>query len=240
MSFYNAYESKDMTCVLGDTLRPGGFKLTDKGVEFCKFKEGNKILDIGCGRGSTVEYLEQRFSLNSFGIDPSKILLKEGKSKNPKLKIKEGIGEDIPFENETMDGVFAECTLSLMKAEETIKEVYRVIKKQGFFIITDVYAKKPQYLKLLDGFSFNSCMRGLHDLEKLKNKLEGLGFKILLFEDCSDLLKELMVKIIFSYGSMNIFWSKAAACSNNCLQFQEVLSKCKVGYFLLIAKKGES
>jgi arsenite methyltransferase len=237
MILNNAYESKDMTCVLGDTLRPGGFELTDKGVEFCSFSEGNKILDIGCGRGATVEYLEQKFLLNSFGIDPSKVLLKEGKSKNPKLKIEEGIGEAIPFENESMNGIFAECTLSLMEVEKTIKEVHRVLKKQGFFIITDVYAKNPEYVKLLDEFSFNSCMRGLHDLEKLKNKLEDLGFKIVLFEDYTELLKQLMVKIIFSYGSMNVFWSKAASCSNNCLQFQEVLSKCKVGYFLLIAKK---
>lgn len=239
MSLNNAYESKDMTCVLGDTLRPGGFDLTDKAVEFCKFLEQSKVLDIGCGRGSTVEYLEQKFLLNSFGIDPSKVLLNEGKNRNPKLKIKEGIGEKIPFENESMDGVFAECTLSLMNVEKTIKEVYRVLREQGFFIITDVYAKNSEYLKLLDDFSFNSCMRGLHDLKKLKSKLQNLNFKVLLFEDYTNLLKQLMVKIIFSYGSMNMFWSKAAGCSNNCLQFQEVLSKCKVGYFLLIAKKGD-
>lgn len=235
----NAYESKDMGCILGSTLRPGGFELTDRAMEFCKFSKGDCILDIGCGKGATAEHLKKDFSVYSFGIDPSKVLIRQGKIKNPYLNIKEGRGEDIPFENESMDGVFAECTLSLMEdLPKTIKEAYRVLKKDGWFVITDVYAKNPEYINLLQEFSFNSCMRGLHDMQKLKKSLEYSGFKIVLSEDHTDLLKKLMVKIIFKYGSMNVFWSKAACCSTDCSGFQEALSKCKVGYFLIIAKKG--
>ncbi len=236
---HNVYESQTMACILGDTLRPGGFDLTEKGIRFCKFSKGDCVLDIGCGRGPTVEYLEKKFSLNSFGIDPSKILLREGKNKNPNLKIKEGKGENIPFDNETMDGAFAECTLSLMEdLDKTIREVHRILRERGYFVITDVYAKNPEHLRLLDEFSFHSCMRGLYDIDNLKNKLESYGFKIILFEDHTELLKELMVKIIFNYGSMNIFWSKATECSIDATKFKEALSKCKVGYFLMIVRKG--
>lgn len=234
----NVYESEHMSCVLGETLRPGGFKLTDTSVEFCRFVSKDSVLDIGCGRGNTVEYLEKKYLLNSFGIDPSKMLLSDGKNSNPGLKIQEGKGESIPFRDESMDGVFAECTLSLMDdLEKTIQESTRVLKKNGWFVITDVYARNPQFLDLMQEFSFKSCMRGLHDVEKLKIMLKDCGFEIVLFTDYTDLLKELMVKIVFKYGSMNIFWSKATACSTNCSQFQQVLSKCKVGYFLLITKR---
>lgn len=37
MGSNNAYESKHMSCVLGETLRPGGFELTDKVVKVCGF-----------------------------------------------------------------------------------------------------------------------------------------------------------------------------------------------------------
>jgi arsenite methyltransferase len=238
MGVTNVYESEHMSCVLGDTLRPGGFKLTDTSVKFCEFLSGDNVLDIGCGRGNTVEYLNKKYLLNSYGIDPSKVLLQEGKNINPELKIKEGRGECLPFNNESMNGVFAECTLSLMEdLEKTIQETARVLKKEGWFVITDVFARNPQYLYLMQEFSFNSCMRGLHDIENLKINLQNYGFEIMLFEDYTDLLKELMVKIVFTYGSMNTFWSKATSCSTNCSQFQQVLSKCKVGYFLLIAKR---
>lgn len=240
MGTVNAYESEHMTCVLGDTLRPGGFELTDKAVNYCSFSNGDSVLDIGCGRGATVEHLEECFSLKAFGVDPSKLLLSEGKNRNSDLNIISGTGEDIPFENESMEGVFAECTLSLMNdLDAAIGEAHRVLKRSGWFVITDVYAREPEHIKLLQEFSFNSCMRGLHDVEILKGKLKAQGLEVMLFEDYTDLLRQLMVKIIFEYGSMNIFWSKAASCSSNCEQFQKVLSKCKVGYFLMIARKGE-
>lgn len=239
MSSSNVYESRHMSCVLGDTLRTGGLELTDKGVDFCKFPKGSAILDIGCGRGTTVGYLKEKYSFDSYGIDPSKVLLEEGKAKNPELNIFEGRGEKIPFGDECMDGIFAECTLSLMEDLQTaLSEAKRVLKDNGYFIISDVYAKNPEHLSLLNKFSFNSCLRGLHDVEKLKSALVSYGFKVILFEDYTHLLRELMVKIIFKYGSMNIFWSKATSCSTNCFEFQKVLSECKVGYFLLIAKRG--
>lgn len=241
MNSNNLYESREMHCILGDTLRPGGFKLTDEAVNFCELSKGNEVLDIGCGMGSTVEYLENMYFLKSFGIDPSKILITNGKNKNPNLRVQEGRGENIPFEDKCMDAVFAECTLSLMEdLEKTIEESFRVLKNKGSFVITDVYARNPEYIHLMDKFDFNSCMRGLHDIEKLKIQLKNNGFKIVLFKDYTDLLKELTVKIIFKYGSMNIFWSKAASCSKDCFEFQKVLSRCKVGYFLMIAKKEDN
>lgn len=239
MSLYNAYESKDMSCILGDTLRPGGFELTDKAIEFCKFSKCDRILDIGCGKGATAEHIKKYFEIDSFGIDPSSKLIMEGKMRNPHLNISEGKGENIPFEDESMNGVFAECTLSLMDdLSKVIGEVYRVLKKNGWFVITDVYAKNPEYINLLHEFSFNSCMRGLHDIKKLKENIKRSSFEVELFEDHTDLLKKTMVNIIFKYGSMNIFWNKTSCCSIDCLEFQKVLSKCKVGYFMIIAKKG--
>ncbi|MCL5290189.1 MAG: SAM-dependent methyltransferase, partial [Firmicutes bacterium] len=40
----------------GGTLRPGGFTLTDKAVQYCGFKPGTTVLDLGCGTGATVEH----------------------------------------------------------------------------------------------------------------------------------------------------------------------------------------
>jgi len=53
------------------------------------------------------------------------------------------------------------------------------------------------------------------------------------------MLKALMVKIIFSYGSMSVFWNKASECSINGEEFQKILKLCKPGYFIMIARKGE-
>lgn len=236
MSSCTVYENKDMRGVTGDTLRPGGMFLTDRAVKICDFKNGDKILDVGCGMGATVEKLKNIYNLDAFGIDPSKKLLELGREKYGDHNIKVGSGEELPHKDKFFDGVMAECTMSLMDDfKRTISESNRVLKDRGYFIISDIYARRPEYLDEVQKYNINSCLRGLFHIEILKEAIEESGFKIVFFEDWTDLLKQLMVKIIFKYGSMSVFWN-VATCSN-CGDFQKKLTLCKPGYFLLIAQK---
>ncbi len=239
----NAYESRCMSDVLGRTLRPGEFKLTEKAIKFCNITNKDSVLDLGCGMGATIEYLYKQYIIKATGIDPSEKLLGIAKEKCDFANFVLGTGDMLPFPKESFQCVFAECTLSLMNdLNQTIHEVNRVLKKNGWFIITDVFAKHPDEIKELENCSIHSCMRGLHNLDILQEKLTNTGFKIAYFEDCSDLLKELLVKIIFNYGSMDIFWSKATG-DTDCLsgiEFIEKLKLCKPGYFILIGKKGKT
>lgn len=241
MNGCNAYESPHMREVTGQTLRPGGFSLTEKAMQFCEISNRDKVLDLGCGMGATLGYLYEKHDIRGVGIDPSEKLLEVARGKFELLDFILGTGEYLPFEKESFNCVFAECTLSLMDdLNKTLTEVSKVLKDNGYFVITDVYARNPETFEELKCYSFNSCMRGLHDLDTLKELLESAGLKIILLEDCSILLKELLGKIIFSYGSMDIFWSKATDKSD-CMdgrKFQEILKACKPGYFIMIAKKG--
>lgn len=230
------YENEDMRGVTGDTLRPGGMFLTDRTIELCNFKAGDKILDIGCGMGVTVERLKRVYGLETFGVDPSLKLLELGREKYGDHNIELGRGEELPHNNTFFNGVIAECTMSLMEDfKKTINESNRVLKAGGYFVISDVYARRPEYLEEVENYNINSCMRGLFDIEILKKAVIEADFEIIGFEDWTDLLKQLMVKIIFKYGSMSTFW-QVATCSS-CGDFQKKLTLCKPGYFLLIARK---
>ncbi|MBU3175866.1 methyltransferase domain-containing protein [Clostridium estertheticum] len=232
----SVFENEDMIRATGDTLRPGGVFLTDRAVKICDFKFNDKILDVGCGMGVTVERLKRLYKLNAFGVDPSLKLLGLGKGKYGNHQIDFGRGEKLPYKNEFFKGVMAECTMSLMDDfEETIKESYRVLENDGYFIVSDVYARRPEYLEEVQKHDINSCMRGLFNVDILKDVIVSVGFEIICFEDWTDLLRQLMVEIIFKYGSMAKFW-EVATC-NSCGDFQEKLTLCKPGYFLLIAKK---
>jgi ubiquinone/menaquinone biosynthesis C-methylase UbiE len=236
----NAYENDSLRKVLGESLRPGGYRLTETAAKFCNLSENHAVLDLGCGTGSTIGYLYENRNIKAVGLDPSEKLLEIAKKEHPDTNFVLGQGENIPLEPEKFEAVFAECTLSLMDdLSRTLEEAHRVLKHNGWFVISDVYARNPVSLYALEKFAGNSCMRGLHDSDLLKQKLEDLGFTILYFEDCSQLLKELFVKIVFAYGSMDVFWNIS---SDNCVdgcKFQEMLKACKPGYFLMIAKKGE-
>ncbi|AWW25236.1 DVU_1556 family methyltransferase [Acetobacterium carbinolicum] len=231
-----AYETPEMKALLGETLRPGGTLLTDKGVAFCQWKETDRLLDLGCGRGATVDYLKRVYNIRAVGLDPSQKLLAIAKKNNPNGLFYQGRGEQIPFENDSFEGALSECTLSLMtNREAALKELHRVLKKGGHLFITDVYARNPDALKGLISGDFDSCMRGLYALNQLENQILETGFMIERMEDHSHFLKTLLVKTVFEYGSMNVFWKKAAGrCAAG---FQDQLRACKPGYYLMVARK---
>ncbi|SMP51880.1 DVU_1556 family methyltransferase [Anoxynatronum buryatiense] len=240
MKCCNVYENDAMKEAMGETLRPGGFSLTEKGVVFCGFSAKDSILDVGCGRGATVGYLSEKHAIQASGIDPSEKLLADARQNHPGGHFVTGKGESLPFKDESFHGVFAECTLSLMdNVHLALKEASRVLKPKGWLIITDVYAKRPAFINELEAFSFNSCMRGLHDVNLFEKNLKALGFSIAMKEDCSELLKSLLVNIILTHGSMGAFWSKTTDQCTEGHRFQAILQACKPGYFMIIGRKGE-
>jgi arsenite methyltransferase len=238
MGSCNAYESKTMNELLGDTLRPGGLELTEKAITHCALAVGMRVLDLGCGRGATTNLLSQKHGLVSVGIDSSENLLAQARENYQQLEFLHGYGEELPFEEESFHAVFAECVLSLMQVDVAIRETSRVLKSQGWLVLSDVYARNTDAVKELDKLPFNSCMRGLHNLEVLQARLLQCGFEIVHCEDCTQYLKELLVKIVFSYGSMGIFWNKTTGGCTDGEHFQRLLKACKPGYFLLVARKG--
>lgn len=235
MKAKNVYEDNSIRNVTGETIRPGGFFLTKRALKATKMTKDMKVLDIGCGMGATVNYLKTEHNIKSYGIDMSQKLINIGKEKY-NIPLIKGQGENLPFEENFFNGVFAECTLSLMNSsKETLSEAHRVLKKQGYLIITDVNAANTEHIPELKKSNVGSCLRNLFDLEELISKVESIGFKVLLLEDWTSLLTELMVKIVFEYGSMGRFWSTVAC--KDCDDFKEKLKRCKPKYFLMICKK---
>ena len=152
MEACNAYENGCMKSVLGETLRPGGFRLTETAVRYCGLTPADEVLDLGCGRGATVNYLHEVHGICAVGLDPSEKLIEDAKSNYGYAKFVQGNGERLPFEDKSFDCVFAECTLSLMDSiERVIKQVHRVMRDGGWFVISDVYAKNPEAVSGLKG-----------------------------------------------------------------------------------------
>lgn len=234
------YESEVMREALGDTLRPGGFTLTEKAVHFCSLTSKDRILDLGCGRGATVRYLREQHGICAVGVDPSEKLIAEARECYPGAEFILGKGEGLPFAAESFACVLAECTLSLMDVERAVAQVHRVLKDKGWFVITDVYARNPDRTGSLQDLSAEGGMRELYGLPLLSKKLEEAGFAIALTEDWSNLLKELFVKITFSYGSMDAFWGMSSCDFRGGMEgcrLQTALKACRPGYFLIICRK---
>ncbi len=234
----NLYENKDLREALGETLRPGGFSITERAMGFAELEKGSRVLDIGSGMGDTVNFLREEYGLDAIGLEPSELLISEAERKYPDITVIKGVGEKIPVKEGSLDGVFAECTLSLMDDRRAvIGECSRTLKKGGFLIISDVYARRPEHIQELQAFSLKSCLRGMLNLTQLSEELKRSGFEIIMSEDQTDCLRQLTVKLIFEFGSMAVFWNRMSGCGADMDEFRSLLSKCKTGYFLMVCRK---
>ena len=133
-----------------------------------------KILDVGCGTGSVLSMLSKYGY--SYGVDISANAInycKKRKLKNVKI----GTAEKLPFPNNTffivvcLDVLYHKRIKSDMVA---LREIYRVMKKDGILILTDSANKK-----LWSRHDISAHARTRYGKNEISSKIIRCGFTIL-------------------------------------------------------------
>jgi arsenite methyltransferase len=257
----NPYEKEFFGKLESGVMRPGGLRLTDKLSQKCQFSEGASLLDIGCGTGMALEFLEKKYGIVCTGVDISKVNIEKGKKRNPKINLIVGDGTKLDFPTDAFDGILMECSLSVIGNKDSVlHDIYEILKPGGKFIITDIYlktcysgnneAEKQDIIRASDkktstagskqgNSSYPHCLRGAFEINELIRTMESLGFKIIDWKDESEELKKFAIDIIMEYGSLNYFWKQFATCENKEIGNIKGVKLKQYGYFSMIAEKPE-
>jgi len=211
--FIAMLETLKASCLSG---RPGGFVLTDRAAELGGFRQSMKILDLGCGAGSTIAYLKEKYGVDATGLD-----------KNAYSKENTGIlialAEDIPLYNESLDAILMECSFSLTNDPgKVLAECHRTLKPGGKLIISDMYARgEPAVL--------TGSLGRMESREQLLALFEKSHFIVEVFEDHTHLLQSMWGQMIFDQGAEQFY------CRGGIDPTE--LKRIKCGYYLMMAKK---
>ncbi len=120
----------------------------DKIVEKLKEISGGKILDVGTGYGGFIGFLKQALkSFDSFvGIDLNEEELKKAEKEYGTIaNFKKMNAEKLDFPDKTFDIVSIASSLHhLEKPEKVLREIFRVVKPQGYLIIQEMYSDLTQ------------------------------------------------------------------------------------------------
>ena len=232
------YEQIALTNLTADGITPAGLELTERALSHWDFSPSTKIIDVGCGTGATLARLKRIHELCGIGIDPSAILLDQGRRKGSDLTFVLGAGENLPFRDESANGVFAECSLSATAdRDRVLDDIRRVLKVGGRLVLSDVYARNGDALDQLSRVPVGCCLRGAVSRAQLIKELATRNLRIDLWEGHSERLTEFAVQLIFSCGSMEQFWARNGSESADRQDIQRAISATKPGYFLLIAQR---
>jgi ubiquinone/menaquinone biosynthesis C-methylase UbiE len=137
-----------------------------------------KILAIGCGTGTQlIEIKKQRRNVKCYGIDASKDMLDIAKKKAKRLNLHINFHQqsmnDLKFRDNYFDVVIASLSLHEVDyntRKEAVKEIARVLKKNGKFILFD-FIKTRGFPRLIQKLVFLIFEKHAENFLKTKEKV---------------------------------------------------------------------
>jgi SAM-dependent methyltransferase len=228
------YETEALQAVAGRTLRPGGLALTERAMDFCRLPAGALVMDVGCGRGATVDWLRQNHGLRAVGLDLSWKLLVQGR-RTSAAPLVIGRAEALPVCAGNLAAVFSECVLSVLTDPVlALAEWSRVLAPGGYLILSDLYDRTDWSQN--ENLTPHSCLQGAIGRATLFEHLAAADLAVLLFEDHTPLLRQLAAQLAWTHGSLARFWEMTGMAALSCADSK--VSRRAPGYCLMVARKG--
>ena len=76
-------------------------------IKELEINDEDKILDVGCGTGTVLNYVSKNKKIKGFGIDVSGAMIDMAKAKNTGCEFSIGDAGSLQFEDDSMDVVMA-------------------------------------------------------------------------------------------------------------------------------------
>ena len=154
-------------------------------INYAQPKTGEVCVDLGSGRGTDALRMADQVGETGFvyGIDISEGMLEKAKQNAAKLEVTNvkflhNTLDKIELPDKTADLVISNCTINHAADKDAVwAEVYRILKKGGRFVVSDIYATSPiseEYRN--DPVAIAKCWAGSVTREEYLKTLQKAGF----------------------------------------------------------------
>ena len=154
-------------------------------INYAKPSKGEFCVDLGSGRGTDVLRMADEVGEDGFiyGIDISDGMIEKARQNAHKLGIKNVSFlqcelEKIGLRDKSADLVISNCTINHATDKDAVwGEVFRILKKGGRFVVSDIYATSPiseEYRN--DPVAIAECWAGSVTRAEYMATLQKIGF----------------------------------------------------------------
>ncbi|WP_424358610.1 class I SAM-dependent methyltransferase [Methanocella sp. MCL-LM] len=134
---------------MGMTGHPGGLRGTRKLLSRLDVRQGERILDLGCGTGYTATLIASKHDAEVVATDlrPGMLALTRQRAAEDGVTdsvcLVAGDAQRLPFKDNTFDAVIVESVLVFCDVPRAVGELYRVLKPGGRLGCNEVTALRP-------------------------------------------------------------------------------------------------
>ena len=183
------YSDKDMESV------PDGANLglgCGNPIALASLKEGETVLDLGSGAGFDCFLAAKKVGAKGkvIGVDMTPEMLERARKNAAKggyknVEFLEGDIESLPLKDNSVDVVISNCVINLSPDKEQVfREIYRVLRKGGRFMVSDIVLEKPLSKKLKDSVAaYIGCVAGAETKEGYMTAIKKAGLSDVLILD---------------------------------------------------------
>lgn len=155
-------------------------------LDFLEIRDGEKILDLGCGRGAETIEAARRTGLegSAVGLDLTEAMIekailnaREKDAGNTSFIC--GDIENMPFDSNMFDAVISNCVINHARDKNRVyKEIHRILKNGGRFVVSDAVTKVPLPDSVKnDPEAWAQCFGGAVTEEEYLDSIREAGFQ---------------------------------------------------------------
>ena len=183
----------------GDNFLKACANLSNVMAKMALIDENSKVLDLGCGNGTTSIWLCKSFGCHVVGVDLSGVRIgnarEELEGQPDKVKertcFEKASATALPFEDGSFTHLWSQAAIyHVHDKEAALKEAYRLLMDNGFFVFDDLTKPKPDIGEMARAYVYD---RLLFDTEfsfvSYQEALKGAGFRIQDAQDISHHLR---------------------------------------------------
>jgi ubiquinone/menaquinone biosynthesis C-methylase UbiE len=166
-----------------------------------EMRDGSRILDIGCGSGEFLRFLEP---MERVGLDLAISGLKKTRIQSPLSKLVQAEAEALPFRGESFDHIACLGSLEHFRdMGQALKEMARILNRDGYACILVPNSKfigRPIYeLRWRFAPRCSQPIERLGSLDEWKKILKDNGFQIIKVEKYNGVHLPFPFNLIFNY-----------------------------------------
>lgn len=144
-------------------IHPGGHRSTEEMFRFSHFQPSQRVLDVGCGVGTTAIEIAARFGCHVTAIDIDPLMLTRAQTnirtarQDKYVTVEKGDIQALQFSDNTFDCVIIEAVTMFVDRPRAAHEVVRVCRPGGHVLDHELIYRKPPTPEIRHIFEGEVC-----------------------------------------------------------------------------------